>query len=1129
VRNESDSDEGPRSDVDADHWGVVSALFCAALECDPAGRITLLAGAPLDVRQEVESLLAAHEGHGPIDRAAVQLRALRSTVLASRAHPSLGRVFTGGSGGGDDLPIAPRLTPGCCLGRYEIRAPLGAGGMGEVHRAYDPRLQREVAIKILHHQTQGRPGALARFLREARAASALNHPHIVTVHDIGEADFPYMVMELVEGRTLRDRLDGPLPLDLLLTWAAQITDGLVAAHERQMIHGDIKPDNILVSHQGVPKILDFGLAHFWIDDDARAATLVGTPGYLPPELISGDRTDQRSDQFALGATLYEMATGARAFAGPTLLDTLARTLYEEPPPLAQARPDLPAGFVRAVERCLRKDREERFPTTRALLDELRAAGRTAPAKSEMASPRRAGALPAQRTRLIGRQPDIQAIAAMILESQVRLLTLTGPGGTGKTRLGLAAAEHLAPHFRGGVFFVPLAALNDATLLTPALATTLGLVPAAGQSCLAAVIDQLRAAGAPTLLVLDNFEQIIEAGSTCGELLAACPALTVIVTSREVLRLYGEQVFPVVALDLPDLARLPPADELATCSAVALFVERARAVNPAFALTADNAAAVAAVCAGLDGLPLALELAAAQTRIYTPQSLQTRLARRLGLLTGGPRDMPGRQQTLRRTLDWSHQLLDAEEQAVFRRLAIFAGGFTAEAAQAIADPFGKLDRPVEVIVAALVDKSLLHATAPPETGEPRFAMLETLREYAREKLGDSGETDRTQLAHAGYFLILGEEGAHGLTQADEPRWLRHFETEHDNFRVALGWLTERDQAAWGLRLGLALFRFWERGEHVAEGRRHLIRLIALPGARALPAARARAMFAAGVMASDQGDVETGIDLHGECLQTYRELGDRWGLVVSLVALGNQCVARGDDARGDNARARVLLEESLQVWRELGDETGFARSLANLAFVARAQGSFAEGRRLCQQAAAIFERLGDPLSRAWILNHEGDVARAQNDLDAAAALHGEALDTFRSQEHDWGIASALADLGTIARQRGDHAAARQRYGEALTTFVRLDHRRGIARALECLALLSAQEDQPDRGLRLAASAASLRERVGGATTPTSRAELERNVAAMHARLGIGIAQTVWREGAALSTADAIDLASRPGAAQ
>lgn len=1103
--------------MDSVRWRRVCDLFDAALERDPAERSSFLAAvADLDLRRELESLLAAHEALGPLDQLAPRMSLLRAEAFSGRPSE----------------PAAPErassLAPGQRLGRHEIRGRLGAGGMGEVYRAYDTRLQREVAIKILGRQILERQGALHRFEQEARAASALNHPNIITLYDVGEEPpFPYIVMELVEGESVRRMLTAPWPLELLLHVATQIADGLVAAHDRGILHLDLKPENVLVSRTWIAKIVDFGLAQFHRAAEARGAdgppepgALQGTLGYVAPEILNGAPADPRSDQFSFGAIVYEMAAGIPAFSGATPVETAARSVESAPRPLADLRPDLPAALLQIVDRCLRKDPRERYSSTREFLDGLRDVRRASAAALARRGPtRRALSLPAQRTRLIGRERELEEIRRLI-GGGVRHLTLTGPGGTGKTRLALRAAELVATGFAGGTIFVPLAAITDPTLLVPTIAQGMGVAVSAERPALDGIIGDLRSASASTLLVLDNFEQVIDAAPVVGELLAACPDLTVLVTSREVLHLYGEHAFPVSPLDLPDPALLAHPEVLAENPAVALFVERAQAVHPGFRLTTENARAVAELCAGLDGLPLALELAAAQSRLVPPDAMVTRLEHRLGLLAGGARDLPGRQRTLRRTIDWSHQLLSDVEKASFRRLAVFAGGFTREAAQAVVDPFETLVLPLGEVLSALADKSLLQVREPLD-GEPRFSMLETLREYALEKLVDGGEHDRTRRAHAAYFLVLAEEGNAALTTSEHPAWLRRFETEHDNLRAALAWLTRTGEGDWGLRLALALFRFWERGEHLAEGRRRLDALLELDSTRAVPAQRARASFAAGVLASTQRDLERGKLLHLQSLEIFRELGDRHGVVVSLVALANQHVA-ADDHEG----ARSLLEQSLVVWQELGDRAGFARSLSNLAFVARGQGRLDEARALYRRAAGLFDRLGDRTSRAWAVDHEGDVARDQADLAAAEVLHREALTAFRELGDGWGIGSSLADLGAIARDRREYDTACQLYRDALASFVALDHRRGIARLLESLACLAADEGQAARGVRLAAAAAALRDRVGAPPSPAVEEELDSALKVLRGRLGAEAARAAWLEGAAMSVEEAIQVANDRG---
>ncbi len=1083
--------------MDDNRWREVRALFAAAAESGPSEREAVLAAADPDLRREVESLLAAHDGVGAVDRLAGRIEALRSEAFAITR------------------PVSS-LDPGRRLGRHEIRGWLGAGGMGEVYRAFDTRLRREVAIKVLGRHIQTRPGALQRFEKEARAASALNHPNIATVYDIGEEDsLPYIVMELVEGESLRRMLSRPWPLELMLDVGTQIAEGLVAAHERDIVHRDLKPENVLLNGERVAKIVDFGLAEFGLDAPAEPGIVRGTLGYLPPEALTGEPVDPRADQFSFGAILYEMATGVRAFPLRSSLDVPSPSLAGEHRPLADARPDLPAAFVQAVSRCMRSHPNDRFPSMRDLLAELRGARRRGP----MARPGPLR-LPARRTRLIGRRGELVQIEHLVLGQQARLLTLTGTGGTGKTRLAIEAAERLAPQFLGGVTFVPLATITDPALVATTIAQALEAPSAPARPALAAIISVLRGADAPTLLVLDNFEQVIDAAPTVSELLAACPELTVIVTSREILHLYGEHGFPVSPLELPDGAHLARPEALGECPSVSLFVERAQAANAGFRLTAENAAAVAGLCAGLDGLPLALELAAAQTRVLPPEILLARVENRLQLLTRGPRDLPGRQQTLRRTIDWSHQLLSATEQAVFRRLSVFAGGLTLEAAQAVVDPFGKLDLPVEQGVSALVDKSLLEAREPFD-GESRFIMLETLREYAREKLVASEEAERTQRAHAAYFLILAEEGGAVLASAESPEslyWLRRFEVEHDNVRVALEHLTARGDAEWGFRLALGMFPFWQRGTRLVEGRRSFDALLEIDATRVPAVQRAKALFAAGVLAGTQRDPVRGNALHQACLALYRQLGDRRGTVIALVAVANQLVAAGDPDGAQRA-----LEESLDIWIELGDRAGYARSLSNLAFVAREQRRLDEARSLYQQAASLFDSLGDRVSRAWAGDHEGDVAREQGDLVSAEALYAEALQTFRAVDDSWGTGSALADLGAIARLRGDGAAGRL-YREALASFVKLDHRRGIARVLESLACLAAEGGQSERGIRLLAAATALRERIGAPPVPPAdQAELDHSLEILQECLGLDAARCLWQEGARMSLEETIRLAA------
>jgi predicted ATPase len=556
--------------------------------------------------------------------------------------------------------------------------------------------------------------------------------------------------------------------------------------------------------------------------------------------------------------------------------------------------------------------------------------------------------------------------------------------------------------------------------------------------------------------------------------------------------------------------------------VALFVARAVAVKPDFELNQENATAVAEICARLDGLPLAIELAAARVKVLSPASMRTRLTSRLQLLTGGARDMPERQQTLRAAIDWSYDLLSEAEQRLFRRLSVFVGGCTLEGAEAVCDTKSDLDLDLLDGMASMVDKSLVQRVEQAK-GEMRFVMLETIREYALEKLEASGEEASTKRVHAAYCLVLAEEQAAEQSGTEGAEWLERFTLEHDNFRASLEWLTATGDADWGLRLGTALFRFWEMREYLAEGRDRLGKLLKLPGAAAPTKARARALFAAGVLAIEQGDYASSDALVRESLEIARQLGDKQGAAVSLNAL-----AVNARDQGDVAVARSLFEESLALWRESGDQKAVARSLSNLANVVKLQGDYAGARALYAECLSIFRGLQDHAGVAWSLNYQGDVARDQGESEAARALYEQGLAIFRELGDRWGIAGTLADLGSLAREQGNYPAARSRYQESIRIFQELDHKRGIARLLECFAGSAAAQLEAERSLRLAGAAAALRQNIGAPLTPTEQAKLEASLHPARRALTNTADVTAWLEGWALPVDKAIEEVLMPEAA-
>src|ERR1700675_1376056 len=743
------------------------------------------------------------------------------------------------------------LLPGSQLGPYQIESLLGAGGMGEVYRARDARLGRTLPIKPLPAAFPADPDRLQRFEREARSASALNHPNIVTIYELGQdGSTHYIAMELVEGNTLSELLlAGVLPIRKVIEIAAQIAEGLAKAHEAGIAHRDLKPGNLMISKDGFVKILDFGLAKLSPAGENPSASptltasqtqpgaVLGTLQYMSPEQATGCPLDVRSDQFSFGLVLYEMVTGKRAFRRSTPSATLIAILQEHAEPVAAQNPEVPAPLCWIIERCLAKDPDKRYVSTRDLARELAAIrDRFSEKPARQADPRPTN-IPAQRTGFVGREKELAAARELLLRPDVRLVTVTGPGGIGKTRLAVEVANNFVEYFSGGIHFVPLSSLRDPSLVASVIAQTLGIREVGGQSSLEILRKNLLdSSPSPILFLLDNFEHLVLAAPLVADLLAMAPNLKILVTSRAALHVYGEHEFPVPSLALPDSRSMSPVDVFPRSPAVALFLQRAIAAKPDFELNRENASAVPEICARLDGLPLAIELAAARVKVLSPASMLARLASRLQLLTGGARDLPQRQQTLRGAIDWSYELLDAAEQTLFRRLSVFVGGCTLEAVKSVCDT--KQDLGLDVLdgMASMVDKSLARQIEQAD-GEPRFVMLETIREYGLGKMAESGEEMQTRRAHAAYCLVLAEEEAAEQTGEERAEWLERFALEHDNFRAGLEWLTETGDAEWGLRLGGALFRFWEKCEYLAEGRDRLGKL--LPHSATDPAHKGRA--------------------------------------------------------------------------------------------------------------------------------------------------------------------------------------------------------------------------------------------------------------------------------------------------
>jgi predicted ATPase/serine/threonine protein kinase len=1029
------------------------------------------------------------------------------------------------------------------LGPYEIVAQLGAGGMGEVYRARDTRLGREVAIKVLPESKARDKEALARFEQEARSASALNHPNIVTIYDIGrtasgEDPISYMAMELVEGRSLRQIIsEGAPAVEQIVNIARQVAQALAEAHAKAIVHRDLKPENIMVmesgsGNSGTVKILDFGLAKLGapnLTDEHSTVTalagpvtgagvILGTVGYMSPEQASGRPADFRSDQFSLGAILYEMATGVRAFRHSTSVETLAAIIREEPKSVSQLNPQIPLPLQWAIKRCLAKLPEDRYGSTRDLARDLAIVQehlRTAFSETPVAT---AHNLPVQRTPLIGRESELSAVKGLLLRQEIRQVTLTGPAGTGKTRLALQVAQDVLEQFKGGVYFVPLAMISDSGLVIPSIAQALGVRQTGGKPILEDLKEHLqRAHRSPTLLILDNFEQLLSAAPLVAELLQASTTCKILVTSRSQLRVYGEHEFSVPPLSLPDLSEGADLEALKQSPAVSLFYQRAAALKPDFALTSDNVRAVADICARLDGLPLAIELAASRIKLLPPAAILARLQSRMQLLTSGSRDLPERQQTLRAALDWSFDLLEAEEQKLFRRLSVFVSGCSLEAAEAVCNARSDVEADLLDSMASLVDKSLLQQTEQAD-GEARFRMLETIREYAYEHLVSSSEDKATQRAHAAYYLVLAEEGGVQVLGPDRQAWLNRFDLEQDNSRAALGWLTKTGNVEWGLRLGTALHLYWQSHGHPAEGRDRLLALLNMPSKEGVVEARtrAKALQALSGLALEQTDLESARNFLDQALEIYRDLGDRAGMAIIL---NSKAVVARD--LGDYATARSLFEETIKLWLEIGDHASVAHVKINLADVVRAEGDRHLAVSLLKECQSIFGQLGDRTSVAWSVNHQGDMMR-EDDATAARLLYEQALEMFRELEDKLGSARCLTDLGTLAGNQGAYVEARRLYGEALKIFSELGETRDITRVLELIACATGDQEYWELTLRLAGAAGNLRDRFETPLSPSAKANLDRRLEAARRHLTTNAATAAWMEGSRMTPHEAVECA-------
>ena len=1003
----------------------------------------------------------------------------------------------------DESAPPPRLS------HYRVLGKLGAGGMGEVYVAEDLILGRRVAIKILSPKFTSDAEHLARFRREARAISALSHPNIVTVHEYcSEGGIDFFVTELITGRTLREAMSGS-SLEVVPI-ATAIAGALAAAHAASIVHRDVKPENVLISDSGAVKLVDFGLAKL-LDRPATESpaeletvvgTFMGTAPYMSPEQIRGEAVDGRADVFSFGVVLYEMLAHRRPFSGATAQDVIVSILSREPAPLpAGVDPSLAALAMQM----LAKPREAR-PNAAEVVASLATLQHRQVVKTERnvasvwmvkdTSPRDAAMvpsnLPAETTPLIGRDADVRRILEMLERDDVRLVTITASGGSGKTRVAVSVASHLRAGFPGGVYFVPLESVSEASLLLPAIAQAAGVAEIADEPLEATLAKSWN--GRRVLLVLDNFEQLIDASNIVAALLSGNATMKCLVTSQSALQIRSEHEYPL--------------DPLEPAPAQSLFVERARAIRRDFEITPENASAIAEICRLVDGIPLAIELAAARVKWLTPSAIVERLADPLRLLTGGPRDLPPRQRALRSTLEWSYGLLDEMEQSAFARFGIFQGGWSLEAAQEVC-ALDDLD--VEAALSGLLDKSLIRRV-PVSVDEPRFAMLEPIRILAVEKLRESGDAERLAARHLEWMVAFAEAAAGHLTGAEQPQWLDRIARDEKNLRAALDFALEHGRFEPGLRVAAGIWRYWHARGNFTEGRHYLTKL--LDSGAGGGAVRIAALFGAGVLADLQGDLAEARKRFEQQLAAARAGGDQWAAANALNNLAIEAFRDGDlDAASRNH------EEALAIWLQFSNVPAAALSQQNLGNVDRARGFPERARERYRAGLELFQTIGDRRGVALSLTYLADLDREEGLFASALPLYEESLRIFMELNDHCNVASCMAEYGETARLAGNFADAHELLEESALILRELGNRRAASQVLDSVAVLAGDEGKHDRVLQLAAAASAIRHELRIAESPN--AARERAIRDARSSLGAS-AEREWQKGARMTFDEAIEAA-------
>ena len=1056
------------------------------------------------------------------------------------------------------------------LGNYRLVRLLGSGGFADVYLAEQIYLNTLAAIKVLNtHLTSDTMG---NFLSEARQLSHLDHPHILRVLDFGLAqEMPYLVMEYAPGGTLRERHPpgSRVPLQAIISYVTDVAPALQYAHDQGLVHGDLKPENLLLGKQERVLLSDFGIALLVPGTHSlHVPETYGTLIYMAPEHIRGVPGLQ-SDQYALAVMSYEWLSGQPPFQG-SAAEVVSQHLFATPTLLREQYPEIPLAVERVVLKALSKDPKLRFVDVLSFATALREARQaetsadpfqvqnpSTPVKGELAgtgSPVLFQNLPFLLTPLIGREQQEQAISSLLLRPEVRLLTLTGTGGIGKTRLAQKVAKDLIKEFPHGVCLVQLAPLSDPDLVVPTIAQTLGLRDVEERSLFESLKVFLR--DKHLLLLLDNFEQVLEASPALVKLLLACPSIKILVTSRAVLHVEGEYEFSVPPLSLPDPLHLPAPEELLRYGAVALFVQRAQAVKPNFVLSGDNAAAIAQICIRLDGLPLALELAAARSKLLPPQALLGRLTHRLAVLTSGRQDTPTRQQTLRNTISWSYDLLNAEEQGCFRRLAIFVGGCSLEAAEAVCSATADLSLPAMDLVTSLLDRSLLQQSDPGGE-EPRLLMLETIREYALESLADSGELEATGGSHAMYYLVLAEQGEPELFEHQQRLWVGRLMRDTENLRAALLWSQTHQRKEQLLRLAGNLGHFWYMCGRFSEAMLWIETALREVAPDVAVSARIKALYIVALIASHLGQSDLLFVRARECLALARQNEDSRGFAIASWPLVHHLLADGDMfeahaqaeetltfvrahapaedswtlacalnafgsvvlSQGDYTQAQHLYERAIALFKEAGDLWLYGELHLFLANVYWAQRDEAKAQSFLKEGLAVHNQVGNAWVTGWFVSLFGKIALRQGDIPRARFLLEAGLKRHQQLGDQQGQALIYALLAQAAASEHDYMTTRNLAVQSLEIARSVHDSRSQILCLEELADVVADQGESDWAARLWGAAERYREASNAPLPQVERLGRARHIKQAQRLLGEQIFAERWAEGKNMTAEQAI----------